>query len=678
MAVTIYGGSDTSYAENLGAALGLVTGTVWADFEKTQPLTDLRDANGNVTTAVTTATNGHYKFGVNGWNKAVYVDFGLGPYLVQPADLGDRLVLAETTLATLAAQVTTLAAQPAFPTFTDGGTWAPDTDYAAGAFRYEPDGSRRIVTTAYKSGATYGTADTTNSKLVAAPASTFTQAQATSLFAPLSASYTQEIFWDGGLLSVGFDMDPNGFDMPAPGQINQLVGSLDLMPMGADLVAPVFHLNTGRSTGLQTETLVGTVTIADGTVAAVLQLSSKYTYAKKDKLAVRIVQVGSVFPGQGLKIRAMLGSETAARAAIPGAASGLTLVNAAADRVTISWTPGTGSNQAVILRGDADGSNMRPYWNVGTVTTFTDAGPDGKGLAAGESHTYKVVSRCYDQVGAASAGIVAGPSVAYDWLPNATGNGAMDPAMATATIGSGVTGTPVAFSGGGTLLTLTGGTSSTNSPNDAVTLKHVKDPNAHTGVFVNALWHPLTAGTIWSLYLESTDPVTTTGTARKDLSIQFQQTRARLGGHFGTVITSANGGTGTAGSFQNLTDPAYPTNMISGATRDNAAGIILPTVFSTTADVGTRIELLAPVSGVQTLNVKQGTAAQYGNTAGSIGATAASMPTVFTATIPALWTGALAPGYTFLQLLGILTAGQAPYQLSISDFKVGALTAAGV
>lgn len=96
MAVTMFGGADTSYAENFGAVLGLVTGSVFADFAETVALTDLRAADGTtVTTAVTTDARGHYKFGVNNHNTSVYVDFGLGPKIVLPADVAERLAALE-------------------------------------------------------------------------------------------------------------------------------------------------------------------------------------------------------------------------------------------------------------------------------------------------------------------------------------------------------------------------------------------------------------------------------------------------------------------------------------------------------------------------------------------------------------------------------------------------------
>jgi hypothetical protein len=115
MAITWFGGTDTSWAESGGLALGAVTGNVYTDLSKATQLTDLRDKDGNTVTTVVTMVNGHYYFGVNNHPGNVVVDFGAGPYIVYPSDLGDRLATVESLVAALRATPTTGRPPPSTP-----------------------------------------------------------------------------------------------------------------------------------------------------------------------------------------------------------------------------------------------------------------------------------------------------------------------------------------------------------------------------------------------------------------------------------------------------------------------------------------------------------------------------------------------------------------------------------
>jgi hypothetical protein len=227
MAITWFGGTDTSWAESGGLALGAVTGNVYTDLSKATQLTDLRDKDGNTVTTVVTMVNGHYYFGVNNHPGNVVVDFGAGPYIVYPSDLGDRLATVESLVAALRATPTS-----GVPTFSDAGNWAPSTVYTAGQYFTAPDGSRCYVNAGYTSGTSFGSADTA-ATIQTAPAPTgLTQTAAAGLFAPLSLVLGEYIVSVGDTLSDGYDPDPNGYEVLAPFTATSLLPEIDDVAVG--------------------------------------------------------------------------------------------------------------------------------------------------------------------------------------------------------------------------------------------------------------------------------------------------------------------------------------------------------------------------------------------------------------------------------------------------------------
>jgi hypothetical protein len=224
MAVTWYGGSVTSYAEVNGAAVNGVNSNVYTDEALTNRLSDLRDKDGNVTDHVTTASNGHYKFGINGYSGVVYLNFGNGTFADQPRDVGDRLVAVETALSS----GTSAAA------LSGGSSWVASTAYTVGTVFVKSDGSTRAVKTAYTSGATYTSTDDTNSvPLSPAP---FTQAAADTRYdaryAPVTLVTGDVVVHVGDVLSDGYDPDPNGFELLSPLTITGLLPEIDDVAVG--------------------------------------------------------------------------------------------------------------------------------------------------------------------------------------------------------------------------------------------------------------------------------------------------------------------------------------------------------------------------------------------------------------------------------------------------------------
>jgi hypothetical protein len=314
MSVTIFGGSDTSYADNNGAPLGSVTGTVWEDEAKASPLTDLRDANGNTTNVVTTAPNGHYKFGVNGWTGSVFVDFGLGPYRVWPADVADRLVAAEALLTAQAAQISSLATAPAAVTFASATDWAPSTVYPAGKFRREPDGSYRLVNVAYTSGSTYGTADTTNSAKATDPV--YTRTEAAAMFASIGLQLLEPIVYVGDPLDALEDPDPNGFELLSAATPTSILPELDDVSPDGPVLTMLYRFRPG--VGL---TAIALTTVPAGKVspaAPVVPGSTTHTATVASgnpvvaDTSVAAVHQGQPVTGTGIPANSFVGTVIAA------------------------------------------------------------------------------------------------------------------------------------------------------------------------------------------------------------------------------------------------------------------------------------------------------------------------------------------------------------------------------
>ncbi len=249
MAVTWFGGSSTSYAENGGLSLGVVSALgVWADRAKTVPLTDLRDGSGGTVSTVTTAPNGHFYFGVNAHPGTVYVDFGLGPYAVDPIDVADRLVTAEAALATATDAIASLAAAPSAVTFSAAAAWSATTTFPAGKYVRAPDGSLWFVNTTYTSAGSYGAGDTSNAVKVIDPF--FTQAEAALAFAPIGQQLAEQLLYVGDVLAAPFVPNPHGDEMQGTGTATGLLVEADDPSDGVVTVGVYRFRPTGTGAGL--------------------------------------------------------------------------------------------------------------------------------------------------------------------------------------------------------------------------------------------------------------------------------------------------------------------------------------------------------------------------------------------------------------------------------------------
>lgn len=668
---TLYGGSDTSYVESNGVPLGHLTMNVYAARNGGSPITTLvsvaLDGTTSPATSVVSDALGFYEFGVVGTSPGgpVYLDSGLpGTYRkkVFPSDLADRVVSMETNLASIVAA--------SVPVPTETGTWAASQAYTPGSYYTAPDGSRWQVAVAYTSGPSFaaGGLDGTKSIMTAPPAITgyLTSSAANGLYAPISAAYGQVIAWDGGDWRLGFDLDPNGIDMGSSGQINQVVIDADLPVIGADGIVHFYRLNTGS--GGNTETDFATCTVTNGQVQGVTTLGTPLAYVKKDKIGIRVTQLGSTFPGRGLKARLMLGTETVATVTAPGTPTGLTIVGTTSNSVSMTWASGANSSQAIIYR---DGI---PYWNVGTLTTFTDLGPDGLGIPAGESHTYAVQARRYSALSAISASVgPVGPTVTASWLPQA--DGVLNSAMVTVIRGANVPSGNVNVASNVLQITgtaVTGG----NAQADRVLLKHVGGDGAvHPAFRVDMLARPDTSSTQWEVYLGATD-FNLSGTSTTNYVVaQLTTGGVTFGGKMGTWVPASGTGTGTtAGTFQRFSDTTtYPVDQFNGTLTRTAGGSISwpGGALNTTTSYGWRFELLAKNGdGSRYFSIRKGSATEYAANPGT-------MTLVGTLQLTTAQVAGMSSGYVFLQLLAQSTAGGTPYGLKVYDFDVTALAGVG-
>lgn len=509
----------------------------------------------------------------------------------------------------------------------------------------------------------------------------WSQSAADLRYAPLGAFLKEVAVWTGDLFVRGADEDPNGIDMIAAGAIHQLDAVTDLPPEGADAIVNVYKLTLPGNV----ESLIGTVTVPMGTAHGQFTYTGVGTggspdaaFADGDKIFARLAQVGSTFPGAGLKLRIALGGRTFPAVPTPGVPTGFGVTASDATSVTLSWGNGTNSSQGLLYRSNSNG-DLVPYWNVGSVTSFVDRGPDGLGLAPGETHTYGIKGRRSSALSALSATAVGG-SIAYSaWVKT---DGTLDTTVVSPTIGGGGSAgqgiTTVTQNGSLAALLKGGNSASSFAAADRVLLIGTNPAGAHSGYAVNTLMSPFNAGSLWEWDLAS-DTFNLSGTNPANyLQFQGSVNALRIGAKFGSWIpTSVTGQGTTAGSFQNISDPAYPVNLLGTTTRSSSGGLPYGFTLVNTAKYGFRFELQPPTGSGGTVSqvvvIRFGSEAQYGVR----GATAASMPVFTTLTVTADRQQYRAPGMAAFQQQGVSAAAGTAGGVYLYDFQVAALTPVG-
>ncbi|BEP14808.1 hypothetical protein acdb102_31190 [Acidothermaceae bacterium B102] len=464
-----------------------------------------------------------------------------------------------------------------------------------------------------------------------------------------AGTFKQTVLWTGDELFLGYDADVNGTDLVAAGTISQILVELDKPPVGGSVVF-TFYRYTPTS---NLESVIGTVTLGDGTVSSTTTVSQ--AVLSDDKVTVRVTSVGTTtYAGAGPKCRLAFGGSFATCTA-PGIPSGLTAPSGTATGVNLSWTPGTNSSSTLIYR---DGV---PYVNAGAASAYTDLGPDGNGMAAGETHIYDIAGRRYASLSALTGSPVsAGPSVGYAYLPQS--NGAMPNPPALVTVGTGGTSNIAS-----NVWTISSGTAGNNAAADRVTAQFKTDTAQRSAWEVNCLWSAPSANSLHEIYLSS-NALTPTGSFTNGLQLQWATSFYRFGFVSSTWVPGANG-TGSTGSFQKILDTAYPVNQAT--TRASGGSLGWGTSLSTGTYYGLRIVAgLIDGTGKQTIYLYLGSSAQF--LAG-----VNTLPLVNTITVTAAQRAAIPVGYVVNQQLGYQATGTNTESMSFQAFNVIPISAAG-
>lgn len=443
------------------------------------------------------------------------------------------------------------------------------------------------------------------------------------LYAPIG-TVKQTVLWTGDTLFLGYDADVNGTDMVAPATITQLLVELDKPPVG-DAVVFTFYRYTPST---NTELALGTVTIAAGAVAGVSTISQ--AVLTDDKITIRVTSVGaSTYPGAGPKARLALGGSFPASTA-PGVPSGLTAIPGTASGINLIWTPGSNSSSTLIYR---DG---QPYVNAGPAASYTDFGPTGSGMTTGETHSYDIAARRYAALSALTGSpITATPTVEFVTLPQADGS-LTNPNWLT------TSGTGASSAVASNVLTLASGTAGNNVAADRELLLFTGDTGLRSAWEVRGLFAPITTGSIFEHYVSS-NTFNLSGSFTAGVQFQLSTAGYRVG-YKSTTWNPSGVGTGSTGSFQNLTDSGYTTNL---STTRTAGGVnLFSSVLTLSTYYGYRVVAsLVDGTGQQLLYLYFGTAAQYG-TNGS------GLPLLCTVTLLPAMRSALPTGSVLTQQLG--------------------------
>jgi hypothetical protein len=352
--------------------------------------------------------------------------------------------------------------------FSEAGNWTASTFYARYAFYYAPSGERRLVTAAagYTSGGSYGTTDTNNT-VNAGPAI----ATLNTLYAGLGASFKQAVATSGDTVSLAMPLQSNGIRIPTNMSITDLEIDMDYPPVGGSCS---WRFSRWRP-GDPSETLIGTVTVADGKRSGLngggASLSTGISLQAEDRILVRnLTSNGATFPGEGITAYVSFNG-TFAAAPNPTAASGLS-ASSQVGSVALTWTPGTNSTGSLIYR---DGI---PYQLVGgAATSFVDLGPAGTGLTTGESHTYAVAAVSPGGMSALTGGVTGIALATYTYFPTGTGTlVSLLPSDFSVTLG---TNPNAAATLASNVLTYTSGNVGANAQQDRIQVQWTKVSGTH-------------------------------------------------------------------------------------------------------------------------------------------------------------------------------------------------------
>jgi hypothetical protein len=452
-------------------------------------------------------------------------------------------------------------------------------------------------------------------------------------WAALGTVFKTGIVYKGDVVKTGYDMIPNGVYIPSTATMTAVKITLDFPTIGGTQVWNVVLDHAG------TKSTVATVTIADGARGAVTN-SLSVSLVTGDLLLFQCSGAnGSTFTGSGPTVQFAIGGSLAIPTA-PGA-NGNPVATPSPTSVALSWSAGTGAFNYLIRR---DG---KPY-AITATTSYTDLGPDGSGLSAGESHSYNVDSLVPGAITVNTNAASTAASSSSSYYPSISQNVSALTTDFVVTLGSN-TGTAAHVAADG-LATFTSGNVGTNNAQDVVHTEWVKESttssqsdatNRHQAMRVYHYFGFGVTGTVVNHYFnEQAYPGLTTSMTNY-LQLQIAPSYYRL-------AMKAPGFNSGAFFILTTTAAAQATTTNTGGSLSWPITVTVDPTGATLYGLMTEMQWPLDVSGSQTVKIYMGTTAQLDTFA----AGGATPPLINTITLSAAQRSALSKGHYSHEIVG--------------------------
>jgi YD repeat-containing protein len=284
-------------------------------------------------------------------------------------------------------------------------------------------------------------------------------------WAALGTVFKTGIVYKGDQVASGYDMIPNGVYVPSTCTMTAVKITLDFPTIGGTQAWNIVLDHAG------TKSTVATVTIADGARGAVTNSLSVSLVAGDLLLFQCSAANGVTFTGAGPTVQFAIGGSLSIPTA-PGA-NGNPVATPTPTSIGLTWTAATGAFNYLIRR---DG---KPY-AITALLAYTDLGPTGAGLSAGESHSYNVDALVPGAITVNTNSVSAAASASYSYFPAVSQNvGALTNDFVV-TAGSNTTGASAAHTDATGLETLTSGATGANNVQDTVHVDWVKESSTQS------------------------------------------------------------------------------------------------------------------------------------------------------------------------------------------------------
>jgi hypothetical protein len=456
-------------------------------------------------------------------------------------------------------------------------------------------------------------------------------------WAALGTVFKTGIVYKGDQVASGYDMIPNGVYVPSTCTMTAVKITLDFPTIGGTQAWNIVLDHAG------TKSTVATVTIADGARGAVTNSLSVSLVAGDLLLFQCSAANGVTFTGAGPTVQFAIGGSLSIPTA-PGA-NGNPVATPTPTSIGLTWTAATGAFNYLIRR---DG---KPY-AITALLAYTDLGPTGAGLSAGESHSYNVDALVPGAITVNTNSVSAAASASYSYFPAVSQNvGALTNDFVV-TAGSNTTGASAAHTDATGLETLTSGATGANNVQDTVHVDWVKESatqsqsdatNRHQAIRMYTEFGFGTAAAVMNHFFNEQSYPGVSTSMTNYFQVQMTPTYYRLG----IKASGINGG-----SFYNLS--ASGTSPAQCTTVGDASGhVAWPITVTVDATGATRYGLMIEMSvvkgdGSQDVKVYMGTTAQLA----TFIAGGATPPQVNTCTLTTAQRSALTRGHYGWEQLG--------------------------